>query len=374
MPAKKSIGHAYNIDFLNVVFAASSLFLFFTTIWMVFDDFDREWKGYQRNFVLLEEYVTSLSLQAAQAGIDQERLQQLSAERTAAEQQLAQNQAQVDELEAQLAGVEADFYRTNQEFNFLKADYDVARYAYEELRLEHPEDAEDVRPGIDSMYERWVDLGIEVEELTARRDSLRAQIGEFTGGVTDADNEIRALTAEATRLADLVADLQIDFVGDVLLNAPLLDFMAPSLTVQQTITPNVVDELNFIRFPKMDRCTSCHIANRPRGLRGVSAAVSDASESGRLRRQRVAASTCPGGLHRLPRGDGTVDRVHPRVAYSRQRGSDARVGGAVRLGGATPVGLSDAPDRYDGGFVCEVPPRDGARAGSGEPESRLRVV
>ena len=260
MANKKSVGHAYNVDFLNVVFAASSLFLFFTTIWMVFDDFDREWKGYQRQFVLLEGYVTSLSLQAAQAGIDQGQLQQLNADRAAAEQRLAANGARVDELEGELAAVDADFYLANQEYNFLKADYDVERYAYEELREEHPEDAADLRPEIDAMYERWVALGLRVEELVARRDALRAQIGEFTGGIADADDAIRELTAEATRLADRVADLQVDFVGDVLLNAPLLDFMAPSLIVQQTITPNVVDDVNFIRVPKIDRCASCHVA------------------------------------------------------------------------------------------------------------------
>ena len=109
MANKKSVGHAYNIDFLNVVFAASSLFLFFTTIWMVFDDFDREWKGYQRQFVLLEGYVTSLSLQAAQAGIDPVRLQELNAERAAAEERLAANAEQVAQLEGALAGVEADY-------------------------------------------------------------------------------------------------------------------------------------------------------------------------------------------------------------------------------------------------------------------------
>ena len=44
MADKKSVGHAYNVDFLNVVFAASSLFLFLSVIWMVWDDFDRDWK------------------------------------------------------------------------------------------------------------------------------------------------------------------------------------------------------------------------------------------------------------------------------------------------------------------------------------------
>ena len=43
MADKKGVGHAYNIDFMNVIFAASSILLFVSVIWMVWDDFDREW-------------------------------------------------------------------------------------------------------------------------------------------------------------------------------------------------------------------------------------------------------------------------------------------------------------------------------------------
>ena len=50
MAEKKGVGHAYNVDFLNVVFAASSLFLFLSVVWMVWDDFDRDWKNTQRRF------------------------------------------------------------------------------------------------------------------------------------------------------------------------------------------------------------------------------------------------------------------------------------------------------------------------------------
>ena len=268
MANKKSVGHAYDVDFLNVVFAASSVFLFITTIWMVFDDFDREWKGYQRNFVLLEEYITSLTLQAEEAGLDRDLLDRFNTERVQAEQILAANQAQVDQLEGQLAGVETEFYVTNQSYNFAKAEYDVERYAYEEIREENPEEAEAVWPEIEAMYGRWLELGVQVEELTARRDGLRVQIGEYTGGISDAESEIRTLMGEAERLRDRVAELRVDFVGDVLLNAPLLDFMAPSLTIQQVITPNIVDDVNFTRVPKMDRCMTCHLAIDREGYEG----------------------------------------------------------------------------------------------------------
>ena len=64
MAEKKGVGHAYNVDFLNVVFAASSIFLLLTTVWMVWDDFDREWKGTQRRFNQLQIFVVFIDFSA----------------------------------------------------------------------------------------------------------------------------------------------------------------------------------------------------------------------------------------------------------------------------------------------------------------------
>jgi hypothetical protein len=105
MADKRSVGHAYNIDFLNVVFAASSLFVLFATIWMVWDDYDREWKNYQRQFTALEIEVTRAGLAAAEQEVDQARVAELAAQRDSAEQRLLADAEQVGELEAQLAEV-----------------------------------------------------------------------------------------------------------------------------------------------------------------------------------------------------------------------------------------------------------------------------
>lgn len=273
MADKKSVGHAYNIDFLNVVFAASGLFLFFSSIWMVWDDYDREWKGYQRQFVQLESEVTQLNLAAAEAGIDQGQLQQLQAEQAQVEQELAGQQAQVAELEAQLDEIDAEFYGVNQAYLFTKAEYDADRYSFEELQEEFheleeedPEHAAELQPEIDTrsaeidaMYQEWIDLGLEVERLTASRDGVRAQMAEITGRATEIEQELRGVTFETSRLQGRLADLEPSVVNDYLLNAPLLDFMAPTITVRQVITPGIVDDVNFTRVVKMDRCTTCHL-------------------------------------------------------------------------------------------------------------------
>ena len=134
MAEKKAVGHAYNIDFLNVVFAASSLFLFLSVIWMVWDDYDREWKKTQRNFNSLEIEVTRATLDQAGRNVDRNRLKALETERAKGAETAKANQQKVDQLQGQLKEIEARLYRANQAAQFTKATYDVDRYDYEVSR------------------------------------------------------------------------------------------------------------------------------------------------------------------------------------------------------------------------------------------------
>src|SRR4029078_9457503 len=111
MAEKKGVGHAYNIDFLNVVFAASSVFLFLSVIWMVWDDYDRDWKNTQRRFAQLEYQVTQAQFRQAQGAEDKNKLQQLQAQRQAAEKNVSANQAKVDDLQKKLKEADARLFR-----------------------------------------------------------------------------------------------------------------------------------------------------------------------------------------------------------------------------------------------------------------------
>src|SRR4051794_21027401 len=138
MAEKKGVGHAYNVDFLNVVFAASSLFLFLSVIWMVWDDYDREWKNTQRRFAQLEYQVTQAQLQQAARSVDRNKIAQLEGQRKAAEQKIAQNRSKVDELNAKLADADKTLYRATLDYNYMKATYDQDRYDFEATRAADP--------------------------------------------------------------------------------------------------------------------------------------------------------------------------------------------------------------------------------------------
>src|SRR5262245_44569147 len=131
MAEKKGVGHAYNVDFLNVVFAASSLFLFLSVIWMVWDDFDREWKVAQRRFAELDYQVARTQVQQAARGIDAKKVSELNAQGRAAQTSIRSNQAKVTQAEAKVAEADKALLTATLDYNYAKATYDQDRYAFE---------------------------------------------------------------------------------------------------------------------------------------------------------------------------------------------------------------------------------------------------
>ena len=225
----------------------------------------------------------------------------------------------IDEINDRLQEVDARLYRTNQEAQFAKATYDVDRYAFEAERKANPEGVGEQQKEIEAEAQRLSELNLEVEKVDGRaRRGCRPSSGNTPSEVGRLQKEIDQLNFEQTRLQRVLTNIEPSFVKDYFRNAPLLDFMAPTLTVRQIVTPNVVDDVNFARVAKMDRCTTCHLAIDRTRLREVSAAVQDAPEPVGVCRQRLAASDGDDGLHGVPSGARRFDELQRCVALSGQ--------------------------------------------------------
>jgi mono/diheme cytochrome c family protein len=266
MAEKKGVGHAYNVDFLNVVFAASSVFLFLSVVWMVWDDYDRQWKNTQREFAQLEYKVTQASLQQAARSVDRNKLAQLQSQQAAARKNVQTHQAKVDDLEKKLKDAEARVFREQQDANFAKATYDHDRYEFEAIRAEQGEAAAEKKgQRVREEEGQLAQLNLQLEKTLAERADLQKQLGQYTGLVATIQKQIEEMNAEQGRLRKRIDVLAPSAVKDYFRNAPLLDFMAPTIKVQQVILPNVVDDVNFTKVPKMDRCQTCHLAIDKKG-------------------------------------------------------------------------------------------------------------
>jgi mono/diheme cytochrome c family protein len=265
MAEKKGVGHAYNVDFLNVVFAASSLFLFLSVVWMVWDDYDREWKNTQREFSQLEYQVTQAQLQAAGRGVDRNKLNQLEAQLKSAEQNVATNQAKVDELEKQLKDADTRLYRATLDFQYAKATYDQDRYDFEAARAAQAGNWQKKGQDVEAEGRRLNELDLARQKAEAEKAEVQKQLAQYTGQVGTVSKQIEEMHAEQNRLTKRLDVIAPSALKDYFRNAPLLDFMAPTIKIQQVILPNVVDDVNFIRVPKMDRCQTCHLAIDKKG-------------------------------------------------------------------------------------------------------------
>src|SRR5437867_4493321 len=265
MAEKKGVGHGYNVDFLNVVFAASSVFLFLSVVWMVWDDYDREWKNTQRRFAQLEYQVTQAQLQQATRAEDKSKLQQLQAQRQAGEKNVAANRQKVDELQSKLKDADAKLFRATTDYQYMKATYDQDRYDFEASRAGGSSSAAKKGQAVDEERRRLAELDLAREKAEADKADIQKQLGQYTGQVATVDKQLEEMRAEETRLRKRLDVIAPSATKDYFRNAPLLDFMAPTIKIQQIILPNVVDDVNFTRVPKMDRCQTCHLAIDKKG-------------------------------------------------------------------------------------------------------------
>src|SRR4051812_20653069 len=265
MAEKKGVGHAYNVDFLNVVFAASSLFLFLSVIWMVWDDFDREWKNTQRRFAQLDYQVTQAQLRQAAQGVDRTKLTQIQNAGRAGLKEVQTNQQKVAELQKKLEDADNALFRATLDYNYAKATYDQDRYDFEATRAAGGSGSEKKGQSVTAQAARLNELNLAMEKATADKAAVQKELDVYTGQLGTARKQLEEIRSEQTRLSKRLDVIAPSVLKDYFRNAPLLDFMAPTLKVQQIILPNVVDDVNFVRVPKMDRCQTCHLAIDKKG-------------------------------------------------------------------------------------------------------------
>ncbi len=327
MAEKKGVGHAYNVDFLNVVFAASSIFLFLSVIWMVWDDYDREWKNTQRQFGELEIQVTQASLEQAGRDVDPTKLTALQGSLAEAQKSVEANQAKIDELRDQMTEVDARLARESQDYQFSKATYDQDRYDYEAARV-----AERVRRGAQGRggdgaarsHQRAPAPDGE-DDRGAQRASAAARPADRRGRQVPGRDHRDSAGAEPAPHAP---------------RRPRAEHAEGLLPRRAAARLHGADAQGPAGHPAQRRrrrelreggedgsLPDLPSRHRSRGLREVSAAVPDASQPGRLSRQQLEAPARSGRLHRLPRRHGSVGELQatPGTCRARQvRGAPQR--------------------------------------------------
>ena len=249
----------YEPSGLNRLFAWSSLALLGAVVWSIVDDYTREWKGFQREFKEIEIARLNEEIGKTRQEIDEAHRTDLQQRLEGARTEMAQKSARMKEIDAALDAMANDLYLADQNVRFTKALLDPAKWEYEEALHHDPEHAGDERSVMEKLQadlERYRD---ENKRILGVADGMRAERRELTASVDDLESEIEDLDEEILRLQRTLATLDRPLI-DTVLNAPMLDFINPTLKIEQIVMEGIENDINFMSIPRVDRCQTCHIS------------------------------------------------------------------------------------------------------------------
>lgn len=261
-PPEKRPDRHYNFGRMNMVFAFSVLGLLAVTLWMVVADYAQPWKKFQSEFRSLEREKLRQELEAERDKINDTELKQLRDEIRQGKANLARHEGEIEKLEAELAELNASIYTADAAWRSAKARVDEAKFLYDEA-LQGRARMGDRRERLEEERRAMAEAKKTLEGHQNRRDSVQVQLADRRRSVTEAEEKLAALQSGVDNLETRVAALNKD-LDYFLLNAPLMDFVLPTLQVQQVILPGLTHNINFTEIDRVDRCVTCHVAsNRP---------------------------------------------------------------------------------------------------------------
>src|SRR5215831_20368269 len=132
MNIEKRGDRLYEVISLHKWFAISSLLLFLFTMWMVWADYARQWKAYQRTFTRMQLEKTQQDISNAANTFDRAKFNQLDQQLKQAQADMRQHEANVDAAQKKIDDIKAQHYRANQNAQFTKAKYAAEKYEYDE--------------------------------------------------------------------------------------------------------------------------------------------------------------------------------------------------------------------------------------------------
>jgi cytochrome c2 len=250
---------------LNVVFALTSIALLLVLSWMVWADYDREWKQYQKDFVSLDKARAKKQIAEATGKIDPGKKQELEQDRVKAQQEGAAHRAEIAKQEAEIERLHGKWYAIDQNYRFTKAKIDVAKYDYEETAHKDPKHAEGPKKELDRLTSEWADWRTKLEDIKKQQADAQAKLDSLEQSKLAAEKLEKDLLGDQARLQDKLDKMNAP-VTTFIRNMPVVDMLNPSLKVQQIMTVNLNDDVNFTQTPKIDRCTTCHLGIDKKGF------------------------------------------------------------------------------------------------------------
>lgn len=262
--AKKS-PTLYSVQKTFMWFAIVSLLLTGSLAAIVLLDHTREWKEYQKKFNVLKLKLLQDNLKGAEKNLDTKKIEETKKALEAAQKEFdghsqshADLQKEIDGESSKLVKIKAD-YQTEKQFE------DSYRYYLEEYRRHQDPKAASAEKKLAEASAKTARLKLSVEELEKSVDAKSARLTEQGSKMRELRKELDQLMTEKSLIEKRIDKVKPSLAKDIL-DAPMINFLAPTLQVQQIVLEDIQDDYHFAKVQKVDRCTTCHLGIDQKGF------------------------------------------------------------------------------------------------------------
>ncbi len=264
-PPAEPIDHHYNIPRLNRAFWWTGLTLTVVFVVMIIADYTRDWKTIQRTFMRLDAKLTREAALAARSKALDEEHGKLIGELKAARVEVAAQGAAARKLQARLQDLDPKVYLADQQYKFTKASFDAVRYQYEDALANTPKTAPKVKRSLDAIVKELDERTVHLADLKKQQADTQKELDAINAKKSEIETTIEKKTAAFRLVRTKYAGMKQDTLFE-LRNSPILDMINPSLRINQVQLPDQFINVNFMKIPKVDRCTTCHVAADRKGF------------------------------------------------------------------------------------------------------------
>jgi mono/diheme cytochrome c family protein len=252
---------------LDIVFAVSCILMLLGTLWMFWQDFDRQFKHVQREFRDVEEAMSEYQMLAQLPSQEQ-----MTEARQKVSEAKKNYEAAHDKVRSRERELMAKHDLTDNSYRSIKADFD-SKTSFYNIAIEHlgketePNRQKTLKAEVDQIDKELRDLQAQLVKTQDELDQINQLIdkevtqplAEPQQQVNRAEDELKKLTAGFDRFAKTAAQKRWKF-GDIFRSLPILDaFESPTKIKQQWLPDLTIDYGGFKDVPRYDRCVSCHL-------------------------------------------------------------------------------------------------------------------
>ncbi|MBT3981339.1 MAG: c-type cytochrome [Bacteriovoracaceae bacterium] len=253
-------GMAFDTKVQNKVFAFLSILLLLSTVWVILDDYIRPWKAVQIKALDIKKEVLGEKLKAVKASVKPEEVAALKKAIEAGQKIRDSRQAEVDALKKELGETQAKIY-AQKIINGADGSSSSAMTFQWEMKKEHGKDAaaKKLKGKLDALNIKWGKGKDYFKQLTTDEKNVLNAIAAKSKELKLAQKDYKEkagkldMTQEAYDSASFFSD-PINFLR----NAPFIDYLDPTIKIQQVVAENITEDRYFKQTEKVDRCMTCH--------------------------------------------------------------------------------------------------------------------